>query len=215
MGPPGAGKTSALRALESQRRGFGRFSVRDYGLDLFRMDDDLGGLVGPPLLDRQQLADDLVMRLFAHYLVRFGGLFDVIVSESYPRGASQCKDAEVVVDRLGTCIAGLVTFSISNSTAQERVRTRLTCQSCGRPQVGNTPQQCDYCQGLASRRPDDSTSRFVQRLNNYREHAEQVMEFYDKRGTHFAVDAEREAGLVVADLDHAVQELVNQSSQVL
>ncbi len=84
-GPPGAGKSSALIALQRGSADFARMGVRDYGLDLAARNDPLGLAMRDTLQHQELLSDELVRAEFLHLLDNVPNTVRVVAVEGYPR----------------------------------------------------------------------------------------------------------------------------------
>jgi adenylate kinase len=207
-GPPGAGKSSALMRVVTDAPEMGRFSVRDYGLELAERGDPLGDKIGPILRRRERLPDDLVQAEFAQYLRGHRDVHRVALSESYPRGEQQCLDAESVLAEMRGRMAGLICLQAPDDVVRTRVRRRLTCDLCGCPQESAAERRCEYCPGWAARRPDDEPGTFDDRLRRYRREATEIERFYRGRGAMVTIDATEPHPVVAAGVLAAIGDLV-------
>jgi adenylate kinase family enzyme len=191
VGPPASGKTTALTDLVTQDQRFSRFNVRDFGLELFSTGHPLGLQIGNDLLDRKRLTDSLVAEEYREFLKRqCGPLQRIVLSESYPRGGLQTKSFFAIAQEEGVRVLGAVQFELPNDLAIIRAASRLTCSSCGLSQSGHCEGPCVGCKGLASRRPDDLPSRFLERLVQYRTETQELLEEFTRFGVVVRVNSD-------------------------
>src|SRR5262249_14548555 len=111
-GPPGAGKSTALLALDRDHPELARFGVRDYGLRLASQGDPLGLAMRDTLLRQELLTDDLVRREFLHFMAALPRGVRVVAVEGYPRDAAQCRDLLGAVEAIGARVTAFVMVDI-------------------------------------------------------------------------------------------------------
>jgi adenylate kinase len=213
MGPPGAGKSTALISMVNSNRSYARFSVRDYGLELFERGDPLGLEIGPLLQQRLQLPDPLVQMQLVRFVNDHRDSHSLVLSESYPRGIRQCQDAVSAAHNLGCPLLGLVSFQIPDALVRRRVRERLTCCSCALPQQGTTPRRCISCLGWAERRSDDQSERFLERLKAYYDGAGEVEDYFNSICRLIRLDATVSEADLLRGLWESVAQLVERLDQ--
>jgi adenylate kinase len=200
IGPPGAGKSTALLALAGRCPQFARFGVRDYGLRLAGAGDPLGLAMRDPLLRQELLPDELVRRAFARFLDDLPPGARVVAVEGYPRNARQCADLLDGLRERGFEMAGLVVIDIPDGVVRQRVTNRRLCSACGKPSDGAGAPTCSDCGGAIARRLDDEDAWLERRLMDYREVSRWLRAFFAERGLLRLIDGLRSAGEVRAAL---------------
>lgn len=188
-GPPGAGKTTALRTLGYRHRCLARFGVRDYGLRLAEAGDPLGLAVRRPLLRNELLPDDLVLAEFTHFMHHLSREISSVTVEGYPRSLHQCIDLVGAVAARRDYLAGLVALQVPVEIACNRVTDRRICKQCGLPTSAGIPA-CSSCGGGVVRRLDDNPTRFRRRLEEYRKFGEEVWPYFAERDLLHVIDGQ-------------------------
>lgn len=189
-GPPGAGKTTALMALDRQLPQLARFSVRDYGLWLAARGDPLGERMRDTLLRQELLSDELVRREFLHFLDNIPSDAVVVAVEGYPKDPVQCGDLVRSVRSREAGIAAFVMIDIPDDVVRDRVMSRRLCSICGIA-AGISLLACPRCGGAIVRRCDDERSRLAHRLAEYREMSRQVQAYFAELGVLHCIDGMR------------------------
>jgi adenylate kinase len=192
IGPPGAGKSTALLALAQQFPELARFGVRDYGLRLASAGDPLGLAMREPLLRQELLPDEQVLRGFARFMGELPPGARVVAVEGYPRNARQGADLLAGLRDRGCDLAGLVVIDIPDDLVRKRVANRRLCSACGKPVNDLAPSSCPDCGEAIARRLDDEDAALERRLADYREVSRWLRGFFADRGQHL-VDGQRGA----------------------
>jgi adenylate kinase len=168
IGPPGAGKSTALLAISRQSPELARFGVRDYGLWLASVGDPLGLTMHGPLLRQEMLPDELVLRGFARFMDELPPGTRVVAVEGYPRNPRQYADLIDVLRDRGCGPARLVVIDIPDDVVRKRVADRRLCSVCGKPENDLARSSCRECGGSVTRRLDDRDDALERRLADYR-----------------------------------------------
>jgi adenylate kinase len=190
-GPPGAGKSTALLALDSGLPELARFGVRDYGLLLAAAGDPLGLAMRDALVRQELVSDELVLREFLHFMAALPERVLVVAVEGYPRDTAQCRDLVGAVGAIGARLTAFVVVDVPDEVARARVAGRRLCVRCGTPAAGPAAAACAGCGGPVSRRADDDAGRFDRRLASYREVSQEPRGYFAGLGLLRAVDGTR------------------------
>jgi adenylate kinase len=200
IGPPGAGKSTALLALAQQCPELARFGVRDYGLRLASARDPVGLAMRGPLLRQELLPNELVLQAFLRFMDDLPAGTRVVAVEGYPRNARQCADLLDCLHDRGSRMAGLVVIEIPDGVARKRVTNRRLCSACGKPTDDLGSVSCPDCGGAIARRLDDAAAWLERRLADYHEVSVWLRAFFAERGLLYLIDGLRGAGEVRAVL---------------
>ncbi|MFG2049367.1 adenylate kinase family protein [Micromonospora sp. NPDC048935] len=204
VGPPGAGKTTALLSLAAVHPSLARFGVRDYGLDLADAGHPLGLELRGDLLRGALLSDRLVRQEFTHFLDHLPKRADVVTVEGYPRDLAQTEDFFEVVRAAGARVAAMVVIDAPDDLLWTRVAQRKICATCGRPVAGDAAIRCPRCGGSVVRRGDDEEERVARRVADYRRLAAEVGEYFGQRDLLRTVDGTRGVAVVREELQEVL-----------
>lgn len=201
LGAPGSGKgTQAKRLAEAFRRP--HISTGDLLRENVREETPLG-LRAKAFMDKGELVpDDLVLdMLFARVAApdcARGYLLD-----GFPRTLAQARALD---ERLGAdADLTVLDLEVSDETIVERAAGRLVCRAGGHVQhekfsPPRVPGRCDVCGGELYHRDDDEPAVVRERLSVYHQETKPLVRLYAERGVLQAVDGERSADEVFADL---------------
>lgn len=172
MGPQGAGKGTQSRRIAEV------FDVDHVATgDILRENRDLETDHGTPreYMERGDLVPDEVMAAVVDEALSGR---DGYVLDGYPRTLPQ---AEYLLEVAS--VDAVLVVEVSEKVSLERLTGRRVCEDCGAnyhvdfdpPQ---TPGVCDDCGGDLHRRDDDTPEAIKQRLAEYRDQTEPVVEFF-------------------------------------
>lgn len=199
-GPPGAGKSTALRALEDQCSQLARFSVLEYGLRLAAANDPLGLAMQGALLRQELLPNEFVLQEFLHFMDNLSRGISAVAIESYPRDAQQCEDLLSELRRRSAHLKAIVVVDIPDSAVHGRVSGRRLCTKCGAPAGDLVRATCMQCGGVIAGRHDDEEPHLKRRLADYRKVARDLAAHAQERGVLHLIDGLRPTSHVQAEL---------------
>ncbi|WP_405003170.1 nucleoside monophosphate kinase [Kitasatospora purpeofusca] len=203
-GPPGAGKSTALLALDRHHPDLSRFGVRDYGLRLAAAGHPLGLAMREALLRQELLSNELVRLEFAHFLDQLSTEVGLVVLEGYPRDLPQCDDLLRTALDWGVRVTGFVVVTVPDDVARSRVANRRLCTGCGATTAGPEAAACPACGGAMVRRRDDTAVGFARRLADYHAIVDDLRAYFGERAMLREVDGTRPADEVRAAIRDAL-----------
>jgi adenylate kinase len=135
---------------------------------------------------------------------RHGFVFD-----GFPRTVGQAQALEKILEERATPLTAVLWLELAPAMIEERVSNRLICAACGRTfglgwQVAQRNARCPVCGGQLQCRHDDDPATLSRRLEQYREHTEPLLEFYQKRHLLLCIDAGQPADRVFAQIEAAL-----------
>ncbi len=139
---------------------------------------------------------------------------DAFVFDGFPRTVGQAEALEQMLAERRTGLTAVIWLEVPLAVIQDRVSRRLVCSVCGRTfslgwQVGERGAPCPVCGGALQNRHDDDPATLVRRLEQYREHTEPLLEFYERRQLLRRFDAQQPADKVFARIEAALMGPVN------
>lgn len=210
LGPPGAGKGTQARMLET-----------DFGLvqlstgDLLRAAVAAGtpaGLQAKQVMDAGGLvSDDIVLAILRDRMAR-PDMARGVVLDGFPRTDVQAQALDALLAQAGARVTAAISLDVDDAAMVGRISGRHTCGSCGegyhdefkRPAK---PGICDRCGGTAfKRRADDKAETVRDRLAAYHAQTAPLISYYDGRGVLARIDAMGP----IADIQAALGAIVSQ-----
>ena len=204
LGPPGAGKGTQAKRLETER-GMVQLSTGD----MLRAAVKAGtptGLKAKAVMEAGQLvSDEIVSGIIGERLdmadTEKGAIFD-----GYPRTYAQAESLDALLSERGRKLDYVIELLVNEEALVDRVEGRFTCAKCGEgyhdkyklPKVDGV---CDVCGSTEfKRRPDDNAETVRTRMAEYRAKTAPILPFYEEKGLVRRVDG-------MADIDEVTRQI--------
>lgn len=204
LGPPGAGKGTQAKRLETER-GMVQLSTGD----MLRAAVKAGtptGLKAKAVMEAGQLvSDEIVSGIIGERLdmadTEKGAIFD-----GYPRTYAQAESLDALLSERGRKLDYVIELLVNEEALVDRVEGRFTCAKCGEgyhdkyklPKVDGV---CDVCGATEfKRRPDDNAETVRTRMAEYRAKTAPILPFYEEKGLVRRVDG-------MADIDEVTRQI--------
>ena len=179
FGPPGGGK-----GTYSSRIG-GRYGIPHVATgDIFRREVSEGSDLGKKIkgyLDRGELVPDEVVNEVVERRLSEEDCRDGFILDGYPRTLPQAE----ALDEMAK-IDLVIVLEVSEEVIINRLSNRRICRRCGeiynlRSMPPKREGVCDKCGGELYQREDDRPEVIRNRLEEYRERTQPLIEFYRRR----------------------------------
>lgn len=208
LGPPGAGKGTQARMLET-----------DFGLiqlstgDLLRAAVAAGtpaGLQAKSVMEAGRLvSDDIVLAILSERMAQPDVARGVIL-DGFPRTDAQAAALDALLARAGLTVTAAISLEVDGEEMVVRVAGRYTCAGCGEGYHDSFKQPakagvCDKCDGTAfKRRADDNADTVRERLIAYHTQTAPLITFYDAKGLLHRINAMGSIDSIRQRLGHIV-----------
>ncbi len=204
LGPPGAGKGTQAKRLETER-GMVQLSTGD----MLRAAVKAGtptGLKAKAVMEAGQLvSDEIVSGIIGERLdmadTQNGAIFD-----GYPRTYAQAESLDALLSERGRKLDYVIELLVNEEALVDRVEGRFTCAKCGegyhdKYKLPKTDGVCDVCGSTEfKRRPDDNAETVRTRMAEYRAKTAPILPFYEEKGLVRRVDG-------MADIDEVTRQI--------
>jgi adenylate kinase len=185
LGPPGAGKGTQARVLESKLR-----APQVASGDLLRAavrNQTALGIQAKAFMDKGALVpDELVLGMIEERLNQPDAESGFIL-DGFPRTVAQAEVLEKILTRRNQKLDKIVAIIVPDEEIVKRISGRRTCRSCGAmyhvmyepPRKDNV---CDTCSGELYQRNDDAEKTVRARLEVYASATRPLLDYYQAAG---------------------------------
>ncbi|HEX3409779.1 MAG TPA: adenylate kinase [Candidatus Binataceae bacterium] len=191
LGPPGAGKGTQARMLET-RLGVPQVASGDLLRTAVQSKSALG-LKAKGFMDKGALVpDELVLQLVDARL-REPDAHGGFILDGYPRTVPQAETLARILDARGEKLDRVVAISVPDEEIIKRISGRRTCRDCGAMfhLIYDPPRNmglCNSCNGELYQREDDAEDTVRMRLQVYAASTRPLLEHYERLGILSPID---------------------------
>ena len=178
LGPQGSGKGTQAQRIASAY-GVPHIATGDMFRAAVATGSELGAQVGPILERGDLVPDDLTIDLIRERLAEEDGF----VLDGFPRTVPQAEALDTMLDEIGKPLDAVILLQVSDDVATERLRERAAKEG----------------------RADDSPEGIANRLRQYHELTELVVDRYQQAGIEVIVDGEQTMDVVFAAIQDALE----------
>ena len=191
LGPPGAGKGTQARVLETRLR-----APQIASGDLLRAavrNKTALGLEAKTYMDKGALVpDELVLKLIGERLgqsdAKSGFLLD-----GFPRSVQQAETLADMLEARKERLDKVIALILPDEEVVKRISGRRTCRNCGAMYhvIYDPPLNmgiCNTCQGELYQRDDDAEDTVKMRLEVYADSTRPLLDYYETQGILAKID---------------------------
>ena len=189
LGPPGAGKGTQAKAVESELS-LPQISTGDMLREAIAGKTALG-LEAKRAMDAGELVSDDIVNGIVGARIQAEDCNNGFILDGYPRNLSQ---AEALNQYLGEGDrVSVIELDVNMRRLVSRLTARRTCSKCS--EIYNLESRppkrqgvCDKCRGELVQRPDDTEQVVMDRMETYRAETEPLVAFHRGEGNYAKVD---------------------------
>jgi adenylate kinase len=186
LGPPGAGKGTQAKRLETAR-GLVQLSTGDMLRQAVGSGSALGQQAKKVMEAGQLMPDEIIIAMIAERIAapeaRKGFVLD-----GFPRTEAQAEALGRMLAGRGSRLDAVIELAVDEAALIERISGRFTCAKCGagyhdKFQPPKKPGVCDRCGSTEFvRRKDDNPETLKARLEAYRAQTAPIVPYYRRKG---------------------------------
>ncbi len=204
LGPPGAGKGTQAKRLESTYC-LVQLSTGDMLRAAVAAGTEIGKQAEAVMEAGDLVSDDIVVSIIAERIAEPDCASGFIL-DGFPRTLDQAKALDAMLAERNQRIDGVLEMTVDDDALVGRIAGRFSCTNCGAayndqfncPKVENV---CDLCGASAfTRRKDDNAETMAARLVAYHAQTAPLLPYYAARGMLRSVDG-------MADIDEVTRQL--------
>lgn len=211
LGPPGAGKGTQSKLLET-RYGIAQISTGD----MLRAEVKAGspiGLEAKAVMDAGKLvSDDILIRMIGERIHRPDCAKGFIL-DGFPRTVPQAEALDKLLHDTAVDLDAVIELKVDEAILVERISGRFTCAKCGEGyhdkfKLPKTDSVCDVCGSTEfTRRPDDKAETVHARLEAYNAQTAPILPYYKAQGRLFSVDGMAEMDEVERQIEAVLRQV--------
>lgn len=194
LGPPGAGKGTVAGSIRTEFEDILHLSTGDLLRGEIKKGTELGKKAKAVIDKGELVPDEIIIGMVEGILKEHRG---GIMFDGFPRTVAQAE----ALDKIAT-IDIVIAMEADEDVVTERICTRRVCRDCGA--VHNirlmTGDRCTACGGELIIRPDDTEDTARERFRVYAKNTAPLVEYYEKKGILYKVDAGRHFSEVAKDV---------------
>jgi adenylate kinase len=205
LGPPGAGKGTQAKRLET-RFGLVQLSTGEMLREAVASGSELGNRA-KEIMDAGRLMPDDLMILMIGDRIDQADCRKGFILDGFPRTTPQAVALDQMLSDKDLQLDYVIEMKADEEDLVERISGRFTCAGCGAGYHDRfkKPKQagvCDVCRGTEfTRRDDDNEVTVRRRLEAYHAQTEPILPYYDEKGILASVDGMAEIDEVARQIE--------------
>jgi len=191
---PAAGKGTEAALLKEQYN-MPHISTGDILREKAKEDSELGRDINYKINNGIFVSDELIIEILKDRIMQ-EDCNNGYILDGFPRNVAQAEAYSLMLKELGKDLGVVVVLDIDKKLAASRIAGRISCPECKEVFNTNNPEMqpkeegiCDKCGSKLVKRADDNEETYIDRYNTYMEKTSPLIDFYEKQGVVYHVDA--------------------------
>ncbi len=208
LGPPGAGKGTQAEKL-SETCEIPHISTGDILRENIRQGTQLG-IKARQYMEKGELVPDEVVIGIIRDRLKEPDCEKGLILDGFPRTVEQADALKKILGEMGRPIEHVIDIDVPDDVVVERLSARRVCDSCGAVKhlIYNQPREegvCDECRGVLYQRVDDNPETIRERLREYKNKTQPLIDYYRVEGLLRGVDGSLEMDQVLKEICSVIE----------
>lgn len=205
LGPPGAGKGTQSKLLET-KFGLKQLSSGDMLRSAVSMETPVGKKAKSYMDQGALVPDQIVVDVVFEHLAGLSNPNGFIL-DGFPRTVEQAEALDGWLQKHSSRIDRVIVIAVPDNRLVQRIAARFTCANCGEGyndvfKLPKTEGVCDVCGSSDfKRRADDRAETVAKRLEAYHAQTAPLIDYYKSQGKVATVDGEASIDDVSQEID--------------
>ena len=191
---PAAGKGTEAALLKEQYN-MPHISTGDILREKSKEDSELGRDINYKINNGMFVSDELIIEILKDRISK-EDCNNGYILDGFPRNVAQAEAYSEMLEELGKDFGVVIVLDIDKKLAASRIAGRVSCPDC--KEVYNTNNEemkpktegvCDKCGSKLVKRADDNEETYIDRYNTYIEKTSPLIDYYEKQGVVYHVNA--------------------------
>jgi len=210
LGPPGAGKGTQAKEIES-RHGLVQLSTGDMLRAAVKAGTEVGKRAKSIMEKGELVPDEVVIKIISDRIDQ-PDCQNGFILDGFPRTLAQASALDEMLARKNKKLHAVIDFKVDPNRLVERIVGRYTCAKCGAGyhDTFKKPKKegvCDVCGGTEfTRRADDNAETVTTRLMAFYRDTSPLIGYYYCKGNLRSVDGKGPIGEVAREIEKILAE---------
>jgi len=191
---PAAGKGTEAALLKEQYN-MPHISTGDILREKAKEDSELGRDINHKINNGIFVSDELIIEILKDRIQK-EDCNNGYILDGFPRNVAQAEAYQDMLKELGKDLGLVIVLDIDKNLAASRIAGRISCPECKEVfNINNEDMKpkeegiCDKCGSKLVKREDDNEETYMDRYNTYIEKTSPLVDFYEKQGVVYHVNA--------------------------
>ena len=208
VGAPGAGKGTMSKMIVDKYH-IDHVSTGDMLRQAIKDETEVGKLA-KGYIDKGELVPDSIIQEIITDRLSKDSMSNGFLFDGYPRTLAQAESLTEILNKLGKKLDGVINLHVADDILIKRIEGRRLCSKCGASfniffSAPKVEGHCDVCGSELTIRADDNAETVKNRLSEFRQLTQPVIEYYEKQNIVIEINANQDRYTEFNDIQKALE----------